>query len=137
MRKKPRKERVPRGYTAAQMEEVWHHWGRGESLKSIGRVFGKEGGSVYGQLAPYGGILPRRRCRSPLALTLAERAEISRGVAAGQSMRSISRLLGRAASTVSREIRRNGGRSAYRATDAEERACGRARRPRRCRLSNQ
>ena len=138
MRRKKRKERVARGYSEAQRAEMWDRWGRGESLKAIGRVFGKEGGSVYGQLAPYGGIRPRPRCRSPLAplaLTLAEREEISRGVAAGRSMRSIFRLLGRAASTVSREIRRNGGGSAYRATEAEERAWGRARRPRRCRLS--
>jgi IS30 family transposase len=134
MRRKKRKERVARGYTEAQREEMWERWSRGESMKAIGRVFGKEGGSVYGQLAPYGGIRPRPRCRSPLALTLAEREEISRGVAAGRSMRSISRQLGRAASTVSREIRRNGGGSVYRANEAEERAWGRARRPRRCRF---
>ena len=132
MRRKKRKERVPRGYTEAQRAEMWDRWGRGESLKAIGRVFGKEGGSVYGQLAPYGGIRPRARCRSPLALTLAEREEISRGVATRRSARS----LGRAASTVSREIRRNGGGSVYRATEAEERSWGRARRPRRCRLSS-
>ncbi len=77
MRKKQRKERVPRGYSQAQKVEMWDRWGRGESLKAIGRVFSKEGGSVYGQLAPYGGIRPRPRCRSPLALTLAEREEIS------------------------------------------------------------
>ena len=118
-----------------QRAETWVHWGRGESLKAIGRIFGKEGGSVFGQLAPYGGIRPRPRCRSPLALTLAELEEISRGIAAGRSMRSTSRLLGRPASTVSREISRNGGGAAYRATEAEERAWGRARRPRRCRLS--
>ncbi len=135
MRRKMRKGRAPRGYTTAELAEVWVRWGRGESLKAIGRVFGKEGGSVYGQLAPYGGIRPRPRCRSPLALTFAEREEISRGVAAGRSMRSISRLLGRAASTVSREIRRNGGGDRYRATEAEERAWGRARRPRRCRFA--
>jgi IS30 family transposase len=135
MRRKKRKERVARGYSEAQREEMWDRWGRGESLKAIGRVFGKEGGSVYGQLAPYGGIRPRPRCRSPLALTLAEREEISRGVAAGRSMRSTSRPLGRPASTVSREISRNGGGDAYRATEAEERAWGRGRRPRRCRLS--
>ncbi len=135
MRRKKRKERVARGYSEAQRAEMWERWGRGESLKAIGRIFGKEGGSVFGQLAPYGGIRPRPRCRSPLALTLAEREEISRGVAAGRSMRSTSRLLGRSASTVSREIGRNGGGSAYRATEAEERAWGRARRPRRCRLS--
>ncbi len=135
MRRKMRKERVARGYSEAQRAEMWERWGRGESLKAIGRIFGKEGGSVFGQLAPYGGIRPRPRCRSPLALTLAEREEISRGVAAGRSMPSTSRLLGRSASTVSREIGRNGGGSAYRATEAEERAWGRARRPRRCRLS--
>ncbi len=135
MRRKMRKGRAPRGYSTAELAEVWDRWGRGESLKSIGRLFGKEGGSVYGQLAPYGGIRPRPRCRSPLALTLAEREEISRSIAAGQSMRSIARALSRAASTVSREIRRNGGGDRYRATEAEERAWGRARRPRRCRLS--
>lgn len=135
MRRKMRKGTAPRGYTAAEQAEVWERWGRGESLKAIGRVFGKEGGSVFGQLAPYGGIRPRRRRRSPLALTLEEREEISRGVAGGLSMRTIARALSRAASTVSREIRRNGGRERYRATDAEERAWGRARRPRRCRLS--
>ncbi len=135
MRRKKRKERVARGYTEAQRAEMWDRWSRGESLKAIGRIFGKEGGSVFGQLAPYGGIRPRPRCRSPLALTLVEREEISRGVAAGRSMRLIARALRRAASTVSREIHRNGGRSAYRATEAEERAWSRARRVRRCRLS--
>ena len=96
-----RKGRAPGGYTTAERAEVWVRWGRGESLKAIGRVFGKEGGSVYGQLAPYGGIRPRPRCRSPLALTLAEREEISRGIAAGHSMRSIASGLSLAASAVS------------------------------------
>ena len=71
MRRKMRKGRAPRGYSEAQRAEMWERWGRGESLKAIGRIFGKEGGSVFGQLAPYGGIRPRPRCRSPLALTLA------------------------------------------------------------------
>lgn len=135
MRRKRRKERVARGYSAAQKVEMWDRWERGESLKAIGRVFGKEGGSVYGQLAPYGGIRPRVRCRSRLALTLAEREEISRGLAAGRSIREIARMLGRAVSTVSREISRNAGRSAYRAAEADERAFERARRPKRCRLA--
>ncbi len=135
MRRKMRKERVARGYSEAQQAEMWDRWGRGESLKAIGRVFGKEGGSVYGQLAPYGGIRPRPRCRSRLELTLAEREEISRGIAARRSIHSIARALGRAVSTVSREIRRNGGGDAYRATEAEERAWARARRPKRCRLA--
>ena len=60
MRRKMRKERVARGYSEAQRAEMWERWRRGESLKAIGRVFGKEGGSVFGQLAPYGGIRHRR-----------------------------------------------------------------------------
>ncbi len=70
-RKKQSKDRVRRGYTLADIDEVWIRWQRGESLKAIGRVFGKEGSSVYGQIAPYGGICPRTRCRSKRALTLA------------------------------------------------------------------
>lgn len=103
---------------------MWERWSRGESLKAIGRIFGKEGGSVFGQLAPSGGIRRRPRRRSPLALSWAEREEVARGVAAGQSMRFIARALSRAASTVSREIERNGGGRAYRATEAEERRLG-------------
>ncbi len=135
MWKKQRKERAGRGYTVAEQTEMWDRSQRGESLKAIGRVFGKEGGSVYGQLAPYGGIRPRPRCRSRLALTLAEREEISRGIAARRSIRSIARMLGRAVSTVSRKIGRNGGDDTYRAAEADEQAWARARRPKRCRLA--
>jgi hypothetical protein len=99
-RKKQSKDRVRRGYTLADIDEVWIRWQRGESLKAIGRVFGKEGSSVYGQIAPYGGICPRTRCRSKRALTLAEREEISRGIAAKGSIRSIAASLSRAPSTV-------------------------------------
>ena len=133
-RKKQGKDRARRGYTLADLDEVWIRWKRGESLKAIGRVLGKEGSSVYGQIAPYGGIRPQTRCRSKRALTLAEREEISRGLAAKQSIRSIAAGLGRAASTVSREISRNGGYDKYRALEADKRAWERAHRPKGCRL---
>ena len=125
-----------RGFTAAEKEELWDRWQRGELLKAIGRAFGKPSSSIYNQVAPYGGICPAPRRRSRLALTLAEREEISRGIAAHQSARSMARLLGRWASTVSRELGRNGGYDGYRAALADEKAWARARRPKRCKLAN-
>ena len=97
-----------RGFTASEKTELWDRWQRGESLKAIGRAFGKPSSSIYFQLAPHGGIRPPPRRRSRLALTLAEREEISRAIALDQSARSIARLLGRSPSSVSREISRNG-----------------------------
>ena len=125
-----------RGFTAAEKEELWDRWQRGESLKAIGRAFGKPSSSIYNQVAPHGGIRPAPRRRSRLALTLAEREEISRGIAAHQSARSLARLLGRSASTVSRELGRNGGYDGYRAALADEKAWARARRPKQCKLAN-
>lgn len=124
-----------RGFTAAEKIELWDRWQRGESLKAIGRAFGKPSSSIYFQLAPHGGIRPPPRRRSRLALTLAEREEISRAVALDQSARSIARLLGRSPSSVSREISRNGGSDRYRAAPADARAWNRARRPKRCKLA--
>ena len=129
-------QRYHRGFTAAEKAELWDRWQRGESLKAIGRAFGKPSSSIYFQVAPHGGIRPAQRRRSRLALTLAEREEISRGITAHQSARSIARLLGRSPSTVSREISRNGGYDRYRAALADEKAWGRAHRPKRCRLAN-
>ena len=100
--------RFHRGFTAAEKTELWDRWKRGESLKAIGRAFGKESSSIYFLVAPHGGIRPAERRRSRLALTLAEREVIFRGVTAHQSARSIAKLLGRAPSTVSREMSRNG-----------------------------
>ena len=100
--------RFHRGFTAAEKTELWDRWKRGESLKAIGRAFGKQSSSIYFLVAPHGGIRPAERRRSRLALTLAEREVISRGVTAHQSARSIARLLGRSPSTVSREMSRNG-----------------------------
>src|ERR1700722_11814410 len=127
--------RFHRGFTAAEKTELWDRWKRGESLKAIGRAFGKESSSIYFLVAPHGGIRPAERRRSRLALTLAEREVISRGVTAHQSARSIARLLGRAPSTVSREMSRNGGYDGYRATLADDKAWARARRPKRCKLA--
>jgi IS30 family transposase len=129
-------QRFRRGFTAAEKTELWERWQRGESLKAIGRAFGKPSSSIYFQLAPRGGIRPSPRRRSRLALTLSEREEISRGIAAHQSARSMARLLGRSASTVSRELSRNGGYDGYRAALADETAWTRAHRPKRCKLAS-
>ena len=128
-------QRYRRGFTAAERTEMWDRWQRGESLRAIGRAFGKPSSSIYFQISPLGGIRPAPRRRSRLALTLSEREEISRGIVAQRSIRSISTLLGRSPSTVSREVRRNGGYSQYRAALADERAWDRARRPKQCKLA--
>ena len=125
-----------RGFTAAEKTALWDRWQRGESLKAIGRAFGKPSSSIYFQVAPHGGIRPAARRRSRLALTLSEREEISRGITARQSARSMARMLGHSPSTVSREISRNGGDDRYRAALADEKAWQRARRPKRCKLAN-
>ena len=136
MRKKAKKKRYRkrRWFTVMELVEVWDRWQRGESSKAIGRVLEREGSVIHQQLAVSGGIRPRERCRSPRALTLAEREEISRGIAAKQSIRSIAVGLGRSPSTVSREIGRNGGYDKYRALEADEQAWERARRWKPCRL---
>src|ERR1700692_4809287 len=95
--------RFHRGFTAAEKAGVWDRWKRGESLKAIGGGFGKASSSIYFLVAPHGGFRPAERRRSRLALTLAERDLISRGVTARRSARSIAKLLGRAPSTVRRE----------------------------------
>jgi len=123
------------GLTAAQKIELWDRWQRGESLKAIGRAFGKPSSSIYCLVSPHGGIRPAERRRSRLALTLSEREEISRGLVVRRSIRSIARLLGRAPSTVSREVRRNDGTSRYRAARADAQAWARARRPKQCKLA--
>jgi IS30 family transposase len=103
-------------------------------LHEIARLFDRHHSSVRGILAETGGIRPQPRRRARRALTLAEREEISRGVATGQSLRSIAAALGRAPSTVSREINRNGGQPGYRASQADESAWDRACRPKACKL---
>jgi len=129
------KQGYRRGFSTAEKTELWDRWQRGESLKAIGRAFGKPSSSIYFQLAPHGGIRPAPRRRSRLALTLSEREEISRGIVAERSIRSMAMLLGRSPSTVSREIRRHGGYDRYRAALADTKAWDGARRPKRCKLA--
>jgi IS30 family transposase len=113
---------------------MWNRWQKGDSLHTIGRLFERSHTSVRRILAETGGIRPSPRSRSRLALSLAEREEISRGIVAGHSIRSIAQTLGRAPSTVSRELQRNGGRQLYRANQADQAAWDRAHRPKRCKL---
>jgi len=122
-------------FTSEQKSEIWDRWQRGESMSSIGRLFDRDSSSIYPLLSRTGGIRPAKRIRSRLALTLVEREEISRGIVAQQSIRSMAALLGRSPSTVSREVRRNGGYNQYRAAVADERAWDQARRPKRCKLA--
>jgi IS30 family transposase len=122
-------------YTTAQKKEMWDRWQQGESLTSIGRAFDRPSSSIFGQLAPTGGIRPPQRIRSKLALSLSEREEISRGVVAELSFRAIAVQLGRSPSTISREIKRNGGCDTYRATHADQTAWDRAHRPKPCKLA--
>ena len=102
-------KRRRRMFTAAESAEVWDRWQRGEGLKLIDRVFDRSSGAIFQHLKPHGGIRPVPRRRSRRVLSMDEREEISRGVAAGVSLRSIATRLCRARSTVSRELRRNGG----------------------------
>jgi IS30 family transposase len=122
-------------YTDSQKALMWERWKQGWTLHEIGKLFDRHHGSVRQILAETGGIRPPERRRSRLALTLAEREEISRAVVAGLSIRAIATTLGRAPSTVSREIKRNGGCEDYRASHADEATWDRARRPKRCKLS--
>ena len=125
----------PGGLSAAGKKELWERWRAGESISDIARALQKAPGSIHGMIEATGGFSPPERHRRRCALTPAEREEISRGLATGQSLRVIATRLDRSASTVCREVNRNGGRNTYRATRAEEKAWQRARRPKRCLLS--
>ena len=121
-------------YTETDKGLMWDRWQKGESLHSIARLFGRSHSSIQGVLARTGGIRPPSRRRSRRSLSLAEREDISRGVFADRSLRSIAATLGRAPSTVSREVNRNGGRRRYRASKADQSAWDRAHRPKSCKL---
>ena len=121
-------------YTDNQKGLMWDRWQRGESLHQIAALFDRPHTSVRRVLAESGGIRPPQRRRSARVLSLAEREEISRGMAAGKSMRTIAASLGRAPSTVSRELGRNDGCQGYRASQADQAAWDRARRPKPCKL---
>jgi len=119
----------------AEKIDIWRRWKCGQSQHEIGRAFGRPHPTIRKILLPCGGIAPAARRRSRLSLTLAEREDISRGIASDSSIREIARLLKRSASTVSREVARHGGRPAYRAHDADRRAWVSALRPKRCLLA--
>ncbi len=125
----------PGGLSEADKKELWERWRAGESISDIARALQKAPGSIHGMIEATGGISPPQRRRRRCALTPAEREEIFRGVATGESLRAIAKRLGRPASTVCREVNRNGGRRNYRAQKAEEQAWHRARRPKRCLLA--
>lgn len=122
-------------YTASQRAEIWDRWQRGESMSSIGRRFDRESSSVFSVISPTGGIRPADRKRGSRALSLAEREEISRGLSVSEPLRAIARRLGRSPSTISREVRRNGGVARYRATASDQAAWDRALRPKPCKLA--
>ena len=124
-----------RGFSTVERKELWARWRDGQSLSDIGRALGKHAGSIFGVLSATGGIAPIARTRSRLALRLDEREEISRGLAAGQTLQRIAALLGRSPSTITREVRRNGGGRTYRASTADQRAWQQASRPKLCLLA--
>jgi IS30 family transposase len=119
----------------AERADLWQRWRAGESVSEIARALGRQTGTIHCMLSAHGGIAPPARRRSAQVLSLAQREEISRGLSAGDSLRAIAARLDRAPSTVSREVRRNGGPGRYRAAEADARAWRRARRPKRCKLA--
>jgi len=123
-------------FSEAERVEVWDRWQAGDANRLIGRDLGRSAGSIRAFVESWGGVRPRVRQRSRKHLSLVEREEISRGVAAGESLRLVAARLGRAPSTVSRELVRNGGRSSYRAHRADRAAVRRARRPKPSKLAN-
>lgn len=121
--------------SSTEKNDIWRRWKCGQSLHEIGRAYGRPHPTIRKLLLPSGGIPPIARRRSRLALTLAEREDISRGIVSGWSIHAIARQLNRATSTVSREILRHGGRPVYRAHDADRQAWISALRPKRCLLA--
>jgi transposase, IS30 family len=123
------------GLSAIEKSDIWRRWKAGQTLHVIGRAFDKPHTSIRCLLLPRGGVPPAARHRSRLALTLAEREDISRGIASGSSIREIARDLKRGTSTVSREVKRHGGHSVYRASQADDLAWDSALRPKPCLLA--
>lgn len=125
-----------RGLNKAERRELWRRWKSGQGLSEIGRALNRHAGSVHGFLSTSGGIEPRYRKRSLRSLQMSEREEISRALGQGYSYRHIGRLIDRSASTISREVARNGGRRWYRAVKADERSQVKSLRPQPCKLAS-
>ena len=130
-----RERKRPRRFNGATKRELWRRWKAGETLDAIGRALSVERPAVWYQLQVAGGVEPKHRCRSAAALSLDDREEISRGLAAGDSLNCIARRIRRYTSTISREGARNRGKSKYRAADADKQAFKRAQRPKLCKLA--
>lgn len=124
-----------RGLSKSVRSELHRLWHDGESLNAISRVLRVDRSTVSRVLRDAGGLPQRPRTRSVRALSMADREEISRGLVAGESFRSIAGRIGRAPSTVSREVAVNGGRDRYRAVDADARALRELARPKTCKLA--
>jgi hypothetical protein len=127
--------RTRKKHTHAQMADIWDRWQRGESLNSIGWLFDRHSSLIFGLLAPTGGIRPPHCQSSRLALTSAEREEVTRGMACGLSLRALAVQPGRSPSSIIPELGCNGGYENYRATQADQKAWDRARRLKRCKLA--
>ena len=127
--------RRSRGLAPEQRYELWRRWREGQTLTEIAEALGKQPGSVLGTIRASGGYSPRDRTRSEHHLTRSDREEITRGLAAGDSLRAIASRLGRSPSTVSREVSRNGGRERYRSGDSDDAAWERAQRRKACLLA--
>ena len=123
------------GLPSERRQQVWEMWKAGQSIAVIAQTVGSPAGSIFSILLPVGGIYQRPQRRRTTALSLGEREEISRGLAAKESMRAMGRRLGRPASTISREIARHRGLTKYRAADADDRTWRRAKRPKPCLLA--
>ena len=121
-------------YTEEQIALMWDRYQKGDSLIEIAAYFDRYHSSISGIFHKTGGIRPAARKRSSLSLTLSEREEISRSLVTGLSFQAIAQSLDRAPSTISREVNRNGGIRYYRASDADQAAWDRARRPKTCKL---
>jgi DNA-binding CsgD family transcriptional regulator len=117
------------GFSYDQQDEIWVKWKKGDSLSDIGRALRKNPGSIHHLIAYNGGISPSKRERSKSHLSLKEREEISRGLAANNTVRDIALHLNRSPSTISREINRHGGKESYRANIADQQAWKNANRP--------
>jgi IS30 family transposase len=128
-----RRQRIP--FTDGELKILWQRWGEGELYPGIGKELGRSAQAVAYVVIQHGGIAPPDRRRATRSLTLGEREEISRGLVSGESVRATAKRLGRAPSSISREIRRNGGVARYRAAMADAQAWDRARRPKTCRLA--
>jgi IS30 family transposase len=128
-------EDVPYNLTPEQVVELWDGYGAGQTVAQLARRFGKKQASMYSRIQASGGIRPTIPTRAGRQLTLEDREEISRGLAADHSIRGIARRLGRCPSTISREVKANGGRAHYRAAAADRAAIERRKRPKPCKLA--